>query len=297
MARWDGIEECVAVAETRSFTRAAERLGSSVANISRQISRLEDRLDVQLFQRTTRSVTLTDDGRIYYNHCRALLDGLVEAEQAIGERLSEPTGRLRITAPLSYGERYIAPLIAGFTMHYPRVEIDLQLTNQRLDLIESGIDLAIRVGVLEDERLVARPLAHRAQFVCASPDYLARYGQPHTLAELKNHSCLLGTLDHWRFTDQGERRDIRVTGRLRCNSGPALRDAALKGLGIVQLPDYYVKEDIQAGRLVTVLDAFAPAEEGVWALYPPNRHLSPKVRACIEWLGRGLKVGVAANEQ
>lgn len=202
MARWDGIEECVAVAETRSFTRAAERLGSSVANISRQISRLEDRLDVQLFQRTTRSVTLTDDGRIYYNHCRALLDGLVEAEQAIGERLSEPTGRLRITAPLSYGERFIAPLIAGFTMHYPRLEIDLQLTNQRLDLIESGIDMAIRVGVLEDERLVARPLAHRAQFVCASPDYLARFGQPHTLAELKNHSCLLGTLDHWRFTDR-----------------------------------------------------------------------------------------------
>jgi DNA-binding transcriptional LysR family regulator len=155
-------------------------------------------------------------------------------------------------------------------------------------LIENGFDLAIRLGVLEDSTLVAKKLADRKQYVCASPDYFSRYGQPHTLSELHEHNCLLGTLDYWRFEEAGKQRNLKVKGNLRCNSGPALRDAALKGLGLVQLPDYYVEEFIEAGELVTVLNKQCQNMEGIWAVYPSNRHLSTKVSMLINFLAQKL---------
>lgn len=291
MASWEGIREFVAVAETSSFTAAAARLGASVAHLSRQIVRLENRLDVQLFHRTTRKVTTTEEGHVFYRHCRQLLDGLDEAERAITSLQSQPSGKLRMTAPVSYGEKYIAPLVNDFLLLHPRLEIELQLTNQRLDLIEEGVDLAIRLGVLEDARLVAWKLGARDQFLCASPGYLTRYGEPRTLSDLAQHNCLLGTLDHWRFNDNGRVRNLKVKGRMRCSSGPALRDAALKDLGLVQLPDYYVGGHLQRGELISVLDAYKPEQEGIWALHPQNRHLSPKVRLLIEYLRDRLATG------
>lgn len=289
MADWEGVKEFVAVAETTSFTVAAQRLDASVAHVSRQVAKLENRLDVRLFHRTTRKVTTTEEGRVYYHHCRQVLDNLEEAERAITSLQNQPSGKLRMTAPVSYGEKYLAPLVNDFLLKHPRLDVDMLLTNQRLDLIEEGVDLAIRLGVLEDARLVARKLGSREQRLCASPDYLARYGEPHTLSELASHSCLLGTLDYWRFNDNGKVRTIKVKGRLHCSSGPALRDAALKGLGLVQLPDYYVSDHLRSGALVNVLDAFRPPEEGIWALYSPNRHLSPKVRLLIDFLVQGLE--------
>lgn len=288
MASWEGVREFTAVAETSSFTTAASRLGVSVAHISRQIVRLESRLDVKLFHRTTRKVMTTEEGRVYYQHCRQVLDGLEEAERAITNLQSQPSGKLRMTAPVSYGEKYIAPLVNDFLLHYPKLEVELNLTNQRLDLTEEGVDLAIRLGLLGDARLVARKLGVREQYLCASPDYVSRKGEPHTLSDLDGHDCLLGTLDYWRFNDNGRVRNIKVKGRMRCNNGPALLDAALKGLGLVQLPDYYVEEYLQQGALVSVLDTHRPAQEGIWALYPQNRHLSPKVRLLIEFLRERL---------
>lgn len=288
MFNWEGVCEFVAVAEAESFTAAAKRLGISTAQVSRQVSALETRLSAKLFYRTTRRVSVTEVGNIYYQHCRQLLDGLDEAERAITNLQSTPTGKLKITAPVTYGERTIAPLVNNFVAKYPDLDVWLRLTNQTLDLIDEGYDLAIRLGKLDDSTMMAKRLASRTQYVCASPDYLATHGVPHSLSELEQHNCLQGTLDYWRFQENGKPRNIKVKGNIRCNSGRALVNAALKGIGIVQLPDYYVLNSIENGQLVSLLEHLREPDDGVWALYPHNRHLSPKVRMLLDYLSEEL---------
>ncbi len=286
--KWEGICEFVHVAETESFTRAAKKLAISTAQVSRQISALEKRLNIKLFYRTTRKVSLTQEGQIFYQHCRSVLDGLEDAERAITNLQSKPQGRVKLTAPVTYGEQQILPLINDFVQQYTDVEVFASLGNQQVDLVEEGYDLAIRLGKLSDSTLMARKLATRTNFVCASPGYLEKYGVPHSLSELGQHNCLLGTLDYWRFKESGREKNVRVTGNLRYNSGFALVDAALKSLGIVQLPDYYVQEHLKSGALVSVLNNYREAEEGIWAVYPHNRHLSPKVRLLVDYLAEHL---------
>ncbi|WP_458792947.1 LysR family transcriptional regulator [Yoonia sp. MH D7] len=288
MFNWEGVSEFVSVAETESFTAAATRLGISTAQVSRQIRALESRLGVKLFYRTTRKVSITDTGQIYYNHCRQVLDGLAEAERAITDLHQTPKGRLNLTAPVTFGEKRIAPLVNEFVARYPELEVTLTLSNQMLDLVAECYDLAVRLGELEDSTMMAKRLASRTHYVCASPDYLAARGVPYALSELEQHNCLQGTLDYWRFEEKGKPRHIRVKGNLRCNSGWSLVDAALKGIGIVQLPDYYVQVELEAGRLVPILDKYRAPDDGIWAIYPHNRHLSPKVRLLLEHLSEGL---------
>ncbi|MFP6789339.1 MAG: LysR family transcriptional regulator [Thalassolituus sp.] len=284
MANWQGVAEFVAVAESQSFTRAAVQLNVSTAHISRQVRDLEQRLGSELLYRTTRRVSLTEAGQIYYQHCRPLLDGLGNAERAVGNLQTIPQGLLRITAPVTYGERHITPLINRFLQQHPKVTIHCELTNQQLDLIDSNYDLAIRLGRLENSDLIAKRLGSRQLWTCASPAYLAAHGEPYTLSELSHHQCLVGTLNHWRFNNAGQDQMLRVEGVLRCNSGEALLDAALCDLGIVQLPDYYVTTAIASGKLVSVLNSYQPENEGIWALYPPGRQHSPKVRMLIDYL-------------
>ncbi len=284
MANWEGISEFVAVVETASFTSAARKTGISVPQVSRRVAALEERLGVKLLNRTTRKVSLTEGGQLYFERCKNLVDGLEMAELEVTRMQSTPRGLVRVTAPTTYGEKHLAPLLTGFLATYPQVELDLILTNQRLDLIETGVDLAIRLGNLDDSTMTARRLAERQLYVCASRTYLDQYGEPHTLSELKNHQCLIGTLDHWRFNQGGRNRSLGVIGRLRCNSGNALREAALQGFGLTQLPDYYVENDLKQGTLVEVLSAYRPEREGIWALYPKNRNLSAKVRLLIDYL-------------
>ncbi|NRB19821.1 MAG: LysR family transcriptional regulator [Rhodobacteraceae bacterium] len=288
MFHWEGVTEFVAVAEAKSFTAAANQLGISTAQVSRQIGALEVRLSVKLFYRTTRKVTITETGQIYYNHCRQVLDGLAEAERAITDLHQTPKGRLNLTAPVTYGENRIAPLVNDFVARYPELEVNLTLTNQIVDLVAESYDLAIRLGQLEDSTMMAKRLASRKHYVCASPGYLAAFGEPRTLSELDRHNCLRGTVDFWRFKEKGKSRHVRVTGNIRCNSGWSLADAALKGIGIIQLPDYYVHTQLEAGRLIPLLDRFAAPDDGIWAIYPQNRHLSPKVRLLLEHLSNGL---------
>lgn len=288
MFNWEGVSEFVAVAEADSFTAAAKRLGISTAQVSRQVSALEARLATKLFHRTTRKVSVTEVGRVYYQHCRQVLDGLDEAERAITNLQSTPRGLLKITAPVTFGERTIAPLINDFIARYPDLEVRLHLTNQKVDLIDEGYDLAIRLGQLDDSTMMAKRLALRTQHVCASPDYLSIHGVPHTLSELEQHNCLQGTLDHWRFQENGKIRSIKIKGSVSCNSGRALVDAALKHIGIVQLPDYYVMPYIDSGELIQLLDHHRQPDDGIWALYPHNRHLSPKVRMLLEHLSEHL---------
>ncbi len=288
MYHWEGVNEFVAVAETENFTRAAKRLGISTAQVSRQISALEARLSTRLFYRTTRRVSATEAGEIYYQHCRQVLEALEEAERSITNMQLVPRGRLKLTAPVTYGEKSIAPLLNDFLMRYPELEVEVNLTNQTLDLVAEGYDLAVRLGKLEDSTLMARRLASRTLYVCASPAYLSARGTPHSLSELAHHNCLLGNLDYWRFQEAGQPRNMRASGNIRCDSGRALLDAALKGIGIVQLPDYYVKRALDSGALVPLLTHYQEDDDGIWAVYPHNRHLSPKVRMLLDFFVESL---------
>ncbi|MFT4907170.1 MAG: DNA-binding transcriptional LysR family regulator [Oleispira sp.] len=286
--QWEGISEFVYVAENESFTLAAKKMDISTAQVSRQISALEKRLNIKLFYRTTRKVSLTEEGRIFYQHCRGVLDGLDAAERAVTNLQSKPQGKIKLTAPVTYGEQQVLPLINDFMKQYGDIEVSVFLSNQQISLVEGGYDLAIRVGKLSDSSMMAKKLGSRTNFICASPDYLDKQGIPHSLSELSQHSCLLGTLDYWHFKEAGKEKNIRVKGRIRYNSGYGLVDAALKGLGIVQLPDYYVQEHIASGELMTLLDKYREPEEGVWAVYPQNRHLSPKIRLFVDYLAEHL---------
>lgn len=286
--KWQGIYEFVAVAETQSFSAAARHLGISTAQVSRQVSALEERLQVKLFYRTTRKVTLTEEASLYYQHCRLLLDGLDTAEEAITSLRSTPQGKIKMSAPVTFGERKIQPLVNDFVRQYDQVEVETELRNHPADMVEEGFDLAIRIGQLEDSSLIVKKIGMRDSYVCASPGYIEKYGKPNTPADLKNHNCLLGTREYWLFMEKGKEKRIKVNGNLRCNSGTALLDAALKDIGIVQLSDFYVDDYIHRGELITLLDNFRESSEGIWALYPQNRYLSPKLRLLIDYLAEHL---------
>lgn len=294
MSRWEGLDEFVAVAECGQFTAAAERLGLSSSQISRQVARLEERLQTRLFYRSTRKVSLTEAGQTFLQHCQRLQDGREEALRAIGDLASEPKGLLRMTCAVAYGERFILPLVNDFMALHPQLRLEIELTNRPLDLLQEGLDLAIRLGRLPDSQLVATRLAPRVMHLCAAPAYLQRYGHPHSLSELSRHNCLIGSSDQWQFQQEGREQALRVQGNWRCNSGEAVLDAALRGFGLCQLPDYYVQQHLLSGALVALLEAQQPPNTAVWALYPQQRHLSPKVRQLVEHLKNGLPQRLAA---
>lgn len=280
--------EFVAVAEAQSFSGAAKNLSISTAQVSRQITALETRLQVKLFYRTTRKVSLTQEAQLYYEHCRHLLDGIDAAEQAVTQLQSTPKGKIKLTAPVTYGEKKLLPLINDFVALYDGVEVITELANHQVDLIEGGFDLAIRMGELQDSSLVAKKISQRVIHVCASKAYLEKHGVPSGLPDLKRHNCLLGTQDYWRFCDNGKIRSVKVSGSLRVNSGVGLLDAALKGIGIVQLSDYFLQPYIESGELTPLLEPFSIPEDHIWAVYPQNRYLSPKIRLLIDFLNEQL---------
>ncbi|MFS1425202.1 LysR substrate-binding domain-containing protein [Shewanella sp. 10N.286.48.B5] len=288
MLPWEGVYEFVAVAETDSFTAAGKRLAISTAQVSRQISQIENRLSTKLFYRTTRKVSLTEEGHIFYRHCRQVIDGLEEAERAISSLQNKPQGLIKLTAPVTYGESFVMPIVTDYMQQHPDVEVICELTNRQLDLVEGGYDLAIRLGRLPDSSMMAKRLTSREQFVCAAPDYINRFGAPYSLSELAQHNCLIGSQPHWHFNEQGQARSIKVQGNLQCSSGISLLNAAIKGLGIVQLPGYYVADAIKEGKLSVILESYKQQQEGIWALYPHNRHLSPKVRLLVDKLAAEL---------
>ncbi|AWK88382.1 LysR substrate-binding domain-containing protein [Azospirillum thermophilum] len=288
MSRWDGIDEFVAVAELGSFSAAADRLRISSSQVSRQVARLEDRLHARLFYRTTRRVALTEAGRALLARCQRLVEERDEAFLTVHDLEEEPKGLLRLTCAVAYGEQFVVPLVNDFLARYPGLRVEIELTNRTLDLVHDGMDLAIRLGRLSDSSLVATRIAPRVMHLCGAPGYLERYGTPHTLSELAGHECLIGTADTWVFDDGGREWLFRPRGRWRCNSGFAVLDAALRGFGLCQLPDYYVRAPVREGRLVTLLETHRPPNTAVWAVYPQRRHLSPKVRLLIGHLKDGL---------
>ncbi|OIN01725.1 LysR family transcriptional regulator [Idiomarina sp. MD25a] len=284
MKQWQGISEFVAVAQTSSFTSAAKQLGLSVAQVSRNIAALEQRLKLPLLYRSTRSVSLTEEGLLYLPHCQHLVASLNDADQAIQQRSEKPQGLIRLTAPVFYGEHVIAPLVNDFLNQYPDCRLDFNLTNETLDLIEGHYDLAIRLGHLGTPRLKASPLGHRRHFLVGTPEYFARFGEPTDLASLADHRCLTGTLKSWRFQVDGKAKSVQPNALVHCNSGLAIKDAVCKGLGIAILPDYYVADELEAGVLQEVLTKYRQPDDGIWALYPESRHRIAKVRVLIDFL-------------
>lgn len=283
MSAWEGIEEFVSVAQHLSFKRAAIALGQSTSHVSRAVMRLEERLEEPLFFRTTRQVTLTDTGRSMLEHFAQLVRDRDEAFALIGGDTA-PQGELRVTCATALGERFISPIVRRFMQDHPKVSVFLDLSNRQKDLVAEGFDLAIRTGELQDSRLIRMLITKRVWRVCASRDYVSEHGVPENLDELSRHDSVIGSSETWKFRQDGQTRELRPKGRLRCNSGASVLDAVRAGLGFCQLPDFYVREGIAQGRLISALDAFQPEPEPIWAVYPHRRHLLPKVYQLVEQL-------------
>lgn len=277
------LELFVKVVETGGFTRAARDLGVPKSTVSRQVARLEDRLGVRLIERTTRALRTTEAGQAYYERCVRILADIQEAEDAVTHAQVVPRGTLRITAPLVFGQLFLGPVVSSFLTAWPEVRVEISLSDRRVDLIEEGFDLAVRIGTLDDSSMIARRLGQAPLVCCASPDYLARRGVPRVPADLERHDCLMyeysSTTASWRLSQD---TTVRVSGRLVSNNGDLLRSAAVAGLGVVMSPRFIVGPDLRAGRLVTVLDEHLQQTGGIWAIYPANRHLSTKVRAFVD---------------
>ncbi len=291
MHKWEGIEAFVQVATHQSFSHAARALGVSNSHVSKQVASLERHLDARLLTRTTRKVGLTETGQAFFLRCQDILNTLEEAEQAVIDLQEKPRGRLRVSLAGAFGEEFITPAAVSFMRDNPGLHIELNFDNKLVDLVSDGFDIAIRAGILEDSSLIARRICNRKLVTCASGPYIDRYGQPETVNSLVNHHCLIGTLDTWRFQDGQRHFDMRVRGNWRSNNGRALAHAAIGGLGIVQLPDFYVRDALDQGLLVPVLEDFNPTDTGVWAVYPHNRHLSAKVRMFVSHLAEQLAGG------
>ncbi|MEM6851250.1 MAG: LysR substrate-binding domain-containing protein [Pseudomonadota bacterium] len=281
---WRGVPEAVAVAETGSFTAAADILNTTVANISRRVSDLEDRLGSKLFIRTTRNVTVNPDSELYIERCREALDLLDEAENELSAKLTQLSGPIRVTAAIEFGERVIVPFVMRFQTQHPDVLIELDLSNDRHDLIEGRFDLAVRMGESPDSSLLASKLGQRQLQTAASPSYLEKRGEPQRLSELRHHNCLRGASRQWRFSQNGKTVMHRVQGRSSCNSGPAITSMALSGLGIAQLPDYYLVSHFQDKTLIRILNDYEPDPEGIWIVRPDNRFVPRRVRMFVDEL-------------
>ncbi|HME84099.1 MAG TPA: LysR family transcriptional regulator [Roseiarcus sp.] len=289
MDRLAALETFVRVAEARSFSEAARRLRASKSAVSRNIGALEAELGVRLFQRTTRSLNLTEAGRSYCERAARILADLEEANLAVSQLQAAPRGRLRVSAPMSFGFLHLAPALPDFLARYPEVAVDITMSDRFVDLVDEGFDVAVRIGALEDSSLIARKLAPIRRVVCASPSYFKSRGAPETPDDLKRHECLsnsnIASSQEWRFTTRdGKPWPVEVKGRLSANNGDLLRIAALKGLGVVNLPTFIVGSDLQAGALATTLDEFITQDMTLSAVYPQSRHLSPKVRALVDFL-------------
>jgi len=289
MDRFEDLKAFVAVVEAGSFTAAAERLDTAKSAVSRRVSALEERLGVQLLMRTTRQLNLTDSGRSFYEHSARILADLDEAESAIAQQHGELNGTLRVALPLSFGIRHMCEPVAVFRRRHPRVRFDLDLNDRRIDLVEEGVDLAVRIGHLADSSLIAKRLFEARSVACASRAYLEARGTPKTPEDLLDHDCLVyanrSDPTTWTARDaDGGSHTVRVNPALTATSGDFLCAAACQGLGITLQPTFIAGESIRRGDLVPVLTRYEWPVTPAWAIYPPTRHLSYRVREFIDFL-------------
>jgi DNA-binding transcriptional LysR family regulator len=284
-----GIREFVAVVESGGFTAAASDLDVSTSFVSRQVKRLEDRLDTRLLQRTTRTVRLTDMGRIFYERSREILDRLDALESDMADLQEQPKGRVRITAPGFYAEHYVTPAIIEFTTKYPEVIIELDTSMRLIDIVAEGYDVAVRMSAPVDSSLVARKVANRRMITCASPAYLAQHGRPKTPEDLRQHNCLSLPDMPWRFAYPDAIHTVRVRGSWTSDNGKSLVAAAVQGIGLVRFTDYYMRNEISKGELEPVLEEFEVQDAATWIMFPDRHHLPTRVRFLINFLVERLR--------
>jgi DNA-binding transcriptional LysR family regulator len=289
-----GLTAFVRAAETRSYVAAARVLGVSPSAIGKSIARLEARLGVRLFHRSTRSINLTEEGMQFFERCRRILEDLEDAQGALTKNIAAPRGRLRISVPAA-GHRLLMPVLPSFRLAYPDVELDIDFSDRMVDVVDDGFDIVIRSGDLADSRLHARRLCPFRFKLCGSPAYFARHGMPTHPQDLSAHMCLRfkypssGKLQAWRLSEAGaELVELHVPTAMTLGSIEATLSAAIGGMGIAYLPDFVVEDAVKYQSLQTALEAYNVVEGTFWMLWPSNRHVLPKLRVWIDHLSATL---------
>lgn len=276
------------MAQKLSFVEAADGLQIDPSALSRRIRRLEKRLGVRLFNRNTRQVALTEAGILYLSHCQEVLAKLDEADAVVSRLSAEPRGLLRVTLPVSFGQRHIAPALPEFLNRYPAIDLDLSFSDRYVDVLEESIDVAVRIGQLQDSQLIVRKLAPNRRVLCASPAYFQQYGSPQSPKELEQHSCLnfsrLATGDIWHFSRQNQKIAVPIKGKVRADNGEALYQAALGGCGIALLATFIVGDALKNGRLKTVLDEWKSPNTDIFAVLGVGRYIPSKTQVFVDFL-------------
>jgi len=288
MDRFHEMQVFAAVVEAGSFTAAAHVLDMSKAAVSRYVAELEQRLGVRLLHRTTRKLSPTTEGEIFYARCRELLDRLADAEAEIGGHGGEANGLLKLSVPVSFGLMHLAPLWPALLARHPGLTLDVTLSDRIADLVEEGFDAAVRIGQLPASSLIARRLASTRMVACASPDYLQRHGMPLQPDDLRRHEVISYSLfsagETWTFSGPDGEVSVKVAPRMRTNSGDTCRAAALQHQGVIFQPSFIVGADLAAGRLQEILPGYRAAELGIHVVYPSRKFVAPKVRALVDFL-------------
>ncbi len=293
--RFDDLLTFLDVMETGSVTVTAARLNLSKSVVSKRISDLEAALGIELFQRSPRKLLASDNARDFVERIRPLIREILEAADTVGERHSAVRGSLRIAAPMSFGTLYLGRMIADFARQYPDLEVAVEFEDRMVDLARGGYDVGIRIGILKDSSLIARKLCTDARVICCSPDFAEANGLPKTLEELSLFACIdysnVNTSQLWQFENPAtpnEPISVAMHGRIVANNGEAMRDMAIAGLGLVLLPMFIAAEALRAGTLIPVLPEAIPLPYRIYAVYPPTRHVSAKVRSFIDHLVRHI---------
>jgi DNA-binding transcriptional LysR family regulator len=284
----DELDVFVTVVEEQGFSAAAKRLDSTPAAVSRRIKALEQRLGVRLLQRTTRKIKLTEAGELYFREVSRLLGELRNVEQQLDEVTGQATGELRIAAPMSFGQRRLAPIVARFALAHPKLRVSLMLEDRETDIVSEGLDLALRIAYPSDSSLVARPIATVPRYICASPKYLARRGTPKSPSELLQHDCLhynvISEREEWTFGGAEGGETIVIKGVFCSNNGEVLAEAAMQGLGVALLPDFIIEGALAEGRLVRILEEWERSPLTLFVLYPSRHHVPTKTRMFIDYM-------------
>lgn len=285
----NGLIEFIYVAENNGFSAAAKALKVSKSHVSKQVTKLERDLQVRLLNRTTRKMTLTDAGKILYEKSRPIFSELDQVFAEITQTQIEPAGIIRVSVAGAFAEEYLSKIFSSFLKKYKKIQLEISFSERSVDLIEEGIDLAIRYGNLKDSSLISKKIAKRREFICASPEYISEFGKPKTPRDLIKHNCLIGFSDQWNFKINNKRQSIKVKGPWKSNNGRALTTAVKDGLGIAKLPGEYVFDAIKKGELVNLLEKYTENEQDIWVIYPNKKHLPQKVRELIDYMDLYLK--------
>lgn len=284
----DGVAVFVAVINSGSFTAAAESLGHSTSYISKEVTRLEKRLGSRLLNRTTRTISLTDAGRAYYERCQQIVIDAENASRSVSHLQDEPRGLLRVNAPTSFGTRHLIEYLAGFLRSYPEVNLEIEFNDRIIDVVAEGYDVVIRVGHVKDSNLVARAFTKSKTVTVASPEYLRRNGIPKAAPDLERHHCITYSLQpnpaNWEFVKKGDPVQVKLQSRALCNNAETMVGLACGGIGITRMPLFNCDREVKEGRLKILLEDYDQPEYGIYAVYPHRQYLTAKVRVFVDYL-------------